>query len=48
MNLLLDTHVALWALADSPRLSDRARALIESPAATVWEGKLVSDHDFRP
>lgn len=36
MNLLLDTHVALWALADSPRLSDRARALIESPAATVW------------
>lgn len=25
MNLLLDTHVALWALADSPRLSDRAR-----------------------
>lgn len=48
MNLLLDTHVALWALADSPRLSDRARALIESPAATVWEGKLGSDHDFRP
>ena len=36
MNLLLDTHVALWAIADSPRLSDRARALIESPAATVW------------
>lgn len=25
MNLLLDTHVALWALADSPRLSDRAQ-----------------------
>ena len=53
MNLLLDTHVALWAIADSPRLSDRARALIESPAATVWvsaatEGKLGSDHDFRP
>lgn len=44
MNLLLDTHVALWAIADSPKLSKKARELIESPkslvwisAATVWE-----------
>lgn len=36
MNLLLDTHMALWALTDSPRLSARARELIESPRATVW------------
>ncbi|TSE19449.1 PIN domain protein [Tepidimonas alkaliphilus] len=36
MNLLLDTHVALWALTDSPRLSARARELIESPRATIW------------
>lgn len=36
MNLLLDTHVALWAIADSPRLAPRARELIESPRATVW------------
>ncbi|MFT3778595.1 MAG: type II toxin-antitoxin system VapC family toxin [Ottowia sp.] len=36
MNLLLDTHVALWAIADSPRLSARARELIEAPAAQVW------------
>jgi PIN domain nuclease of toxin-antitoxin system len=42
--LLLDTHVALWALTDDPRLSQRARALIEDPAndvlvsaASVWE-----------
>lgn len=44
MNLLLDTQIALWALTDSPRLSERARALILDPdamvfysAASVWE-----------
>lgn len=44
MRLLLDTHVALWALTDDPRLSQRARALIADPendvlvsAASVWE-----------
>ncbi len=44
MRLLLDTHIALWALTDDPRLSARARALIEDPAnqvavsaASVWE-----------
>lgn len=36
MNLLLDTHVALWAIADSPRLSQRARDMIESPRAMIW------------
>ncbi len=36
MNLLLDTHVALWAIADSPKLLQKARDLIESPKATVW------------
>lgn len=36
MNLLLDTHVALWAITDSPRLSKAAREQIEAPAATVW------------
>jgi len=44
LRLLLDTHVALWALTNDPRLSRRARALIEDPAndvlvsaASVWE-----------
>jgi PIN domain nuclease of toxin-antitoxin system len=44
MRLLLDTHIALWAVLDSPRLSARARALIIAPenrlfvsAASVWE-----------
>lgn len=44
MSRLLDTHVALWAITDSPKLSKKARELIESlkssvwiSAATVWE-----------
>ena len=44
MRLLLDTHVALWAITDSPRLSPHARSLILDPAnsihistASVWE-----------
>jgi PIN domain nuclease of toxin-antitoxin system len=44
VNILLDTHIALWAIADSPRLPPRARELIASPdnaiwvsAASVWE-----------
>ncbi|MDE3011074.1 MAG: type II toxin-antitoxin system VapC family toxin [Pseudomonadota bacterium] len=36
MNLLLDTHVALWAITDSPRLSAQARELILAPRAAVW------------
>ncbi len=36
MNLLLDTHVALWAITDSPRLSDSARELIGSDKANIW------------
>lgn len=36
MNLLLDTHVALWAITDSPRLSSAARELIQSPKAAIW------------
>lgn len=36
MNLLLDTHVALWAITDSPRLNAKARDLIANPANTVW------------
>ncbi|MCL2656337.1 MAG: type II toxin-antitoxin system VapC family toxin [Betaproteobacteria bacterium] len=36
MNLLLDTHVALWAISDSPKLPQQARELIRSPKTTVW------------
>ncbi|MDP2833496.1 MAG: type II toxin-antitoxin system VapC family toxin [Pseudomonadota bacterium] len=44
MRLLLDTHIALWAIADSPRLPAAARRLILAPenevyvsAASIWE-----------
>lgn len=44
MRLLLDTHVALWAITDDRRLPRAARALIASSensihvsAVTVWE-----------
>lgn len=36
MNLLLDTHVALWAITDSPKLLQKARDLIASPKTIVW------------
>lgn len=36
MNLLLDTHVALWAITDDPKLSQKARDLIQSPKISVW------------
>jgi len=36
VRLLLDTHVVLWALADSPRLSPRARELLADPANECW------------
>ncbi|MBS0461332.1 MAG: type II toxin-antitoxin system VapC family toxin [Proteobacteria bacterium] len=36
MNLLLDTHVALWALVDSPRLPQAAKDTIRSASATIW------------
>lgn len=36
MNLLLDTHIALWAITDHPSLSDSAREWIGNPRNTVW------------
>jgi PIN domain nuclease of toxin-antitoxin system len=36
MNVLLDTHVALWAIIDSPKLPSRARELIQATNTTVW------------
>ena len=44
MNILLDTHVLIWALENNPTLSDKARNsiidgnnLVYVSAATVWE-----------
>ena len=44
MNLLIDTHIAIWALQDSRDLPQKARLLIENPrnkvvysVITPWE-----------
>ncbi|MEQ7921483.1 type II toxin-antitoxin system VapC family toxin [Xanthomonas sp. WHRI 1810A] len=43
MRILLDTHILLWALIDDPRLSPKARKMIDTAteiyvsAATFWE-----------
>ena len=44
MRLLLDTHIALWAVVDDPRLPTKAAELIADPAnevfvsvASLWE-----------
>ncbi len=36
MKLLLDTHVLLWTLQDSPELTDRARYLIEDEGNEIY------------
>jgi len=36
LNILLDTHVALWAITDSPKLPKKARELIQSPKSSIW------------
>ena len=51
--ILLDTHIALWALTNSTRLSDAARKILLSDdneiyysAASVWE--LTVKHGIHP
>ena len=53
MNLLLDTHIAIWALNDDPALSEKARELILNADHTiyystvsVWE--VLLKHSRRP
>ena len=36
MNILLDTHMAIWALLDSPKLTPKARQLITDPDNTIY------------
>lgn len=49
MNLLLDTHLLLWAASEPKRLSAKARALLLDPAnhlvfssASLWEVSIKS------
>jgi PIN domain nuclease of toxin-antitoxin system len=36
LNILLDTHVALWAITDHPQLAQNAREMIFSQRNDVW------------
>ena len=36
MNLLLDTHLALWAITENTKLSKKARELLLAPHSTIW------------
>lgn len=36
MRILLDTHIILWSLADSPQLSDKAREIILNPKNEIY------------
>jgi PIN domain nuclease of toxin-antitoxin system len=48
VNLLLDTHIAIWSATNSPKLSHSARSIIERAsaryisAASIWEMALKS------
>lgn len=52
MNLLLDTHLLLWAASEPERLSAKARALLLDPAnqlmfsvASLWEVTIKNSLD---
>lgn len=53
MNILLDTHILLWALGEDPRLSEKAKGIILDPgnvlyysAVSVWE--IAIKHSLHP
>ena len=36
MNLLVDTHLLLWAAGEPDKLTKRARKLLEDPGSNLW------------
>ena len=53
MNIILDTHIAIWALNDDPQLTSKARDYILDPnnniyysVLSVWE--VMLKHSRRP
>ena len=53
MRILLDTHIILWAVTDSPKLPDAAREMIQDErnqiyfsAASIWE--VAIKHSMSP
>ena len=41
MNLLLDTHILVWALNEDQRLSERARELILDPDNVIYYSSVL-------
>jgi PIN domain nuclease of toxin-antitoxin system len=41
MRISLDTHIALWALVDSPKLSSRSRSLIQDAGNVIAVSTVV-------
>ena len=35
MNLLLDTHILIWALNDDPQLSEKAREMLRDAPGSI-------------
>lgn len=53
MDVLLDSHILIWALSDDARLPDKAREILLDPentvfysAASIWE--LAIKHSLHP
>ncbi len=53
MRYLLDTHIVIWAMVGSKMLSDKARAILQTPdnafdmsSASVWE--VASKNSVKP
>ena len=42
MNLLLDTHIIVWALGETRRLSERAKALLTNDDHTFWYSPITA------
>jgi PIN domain nuclease of toxin-antitoxin system len=42
MNLLLDTHIIVWALGETNRLSERAKALLSNDNNMFWYSPITS------
>jgi PIN domain nuclease of toxin-antitoxin system len=42
MNLLLDTHIIVWALGETNRLSERAKALLSNDNHMFWYSPITA------
>ena len=48
MRILIDTHILLWCLEDSPKLTAAARRLIEDPDNEIYVSKATAWEAVKP